>query len=884
MQLTPLGDLIGTDVFTFRLSVTLWSCILCKFWIIGPPSAPDKTYMSALPLSARLYVGATIAIGATLVVLLGPRSNFDNLPLFVVLLLTSAITSAFKVSLPLAKSGSTMSVSYAVDFAALLLLGPNETMLVAVTSAWSQCTFRMNTKNPMYRTLFSMACLAITVQASGFAYESLGGVPGTLADTVAGIARPLVGAATMYFIFNTCLIAIAVSLATKQGFVAVWNQNFLWSAPSYFVGAGAAAIATLAVMTSGVWLALLAAAPLYLTYRTYKVYLGRIDDERRHVEEMADLHLATIEALALAIDAKDQTAQSHIRRVQVYATSIARGLGMSDTEIQGVKTAALLHDIGKLAVPEHILSKPGPLTQEEFQKIRVHPQVGAEIISAVPFPYPVAPLILSHHERWDGKGYPQGLKGEEIPLGARILSVVDYYDALTSDRPYHKAMTPEAAMALLQQEAGRALDPQVVQMFVKMAPDMEAAAETIEHATPRRLSLEPVNERGRPAVGFSPETTKTSTVFEDIALAHREIYALYEIAQTMGTSLGVADTMALISSKLSNLVPFSACGLFLFDEEADSLRCRFATGVEADAIGTMTVRAGQGLAGWVARNRRPLVNARPSAEFEAAGLAKSTSLQSALVAPLVFSDRFIGTLAVYSTQPDFYTDDHRRLLDRVSEQASAVIHNSIVFEQTQEDSLTDPLTGLPNTRFMFMHLTRELARAERLKAEVALLVMDLDNFKEINDSHGHHVGDRALREVATVLRSGIRPYDICVRYAGDEFIVVLSGCGADEAERKRVELQRTVDEVLFEARPGRRLPLAISVGAAIYPQDGDSYEALLATADSRMYRDKQRRKQRVEVRPAATGTDGIPAVNVPLQPPTPEITEIDIQRAGFGVL
>jgi diguanylate cyclase (GGDEF)-like protein len=445
-------------------------------------------------------------------------------------------------------------------------------------------------------------------------------------------------------------------------------------------------------------------------------------------------------------------------------------------------------------------------------------------------------------------------------------------------------MTPEAALALLQQEAGRALDPTVVLMFVKMAAEMEAVAATIETSTPRRLSLEPTSERGRPAVGFQPETAKTNTVFEDIALAHREIYALYEIAQTMGTSLGVADTMALISSKLSNLVPFSASALFLFDEESDTLRCRFATGIEADAIGGMTVRAGQGLAGWVARNRRPLVNARPSAEFEAAGLDKATTLQSALVAPLVFSDRFIGTLAVYSTQADFYTDDHRRLLDRVSEQASAVIHNSIVFEQTQEDSLTDPLTGLPNTRFMFMHLTRELSRAERLKAEVALLVMDLDNFKEINDNHGHHVGDRALREVATVLRAGIRPYDICVRYAGDEFIVVLSGCAAEEAELKRVELQRTVDEVLFEARPGRRLPLAISIGAAIYPQDGDSYEALLATADSRMYRDKSRRKQHVRVQPAATGTDGLPAVSVPLHPAQHEITEIDIQRAGFGVL
>src|SRR3990170_8193969 len=152
--------------------------------------------MRALPLPARLYIGASIAIGALLVVSLGPRSEFNQPLLFVVLLAISAVTSAFQVSLPLAKSGSTMSVSYAVDFAALMLLGPNETMLVAVTSAWSQCTFRMKTKNPAYRTLFSMACLAITVQVAGFAYEIVGGGPGTLATDVQGLAKPLVAAAT----------------------------------------------------------------------------------------------------------------------------------------------------------------------------------------------------------------------------------------------------------------------------------------------------------------------------------------------------------------------------------------------------------------------------------------------------------------------------------------------------------------------------------------------------------------------------------------------------------------------------------------------------------------------------------------------------------------
>ncbi len=656
-----------------------------------------------------------------------------------------------------------MSVSYAVDFAALLLLGPDQTMLVAATSAWSQCTFRAQTRPPVYRTLFSMASLALTVKATGLVYAFFGGPPpGAPLNLMMlpTLPKALLGAATTYFVCNTAFVATAISLSNRQPILKTWHENFLWSAPSYFVGAVFAALAAAIVDRGGSWMAALLAAPVYLIYHTYKIYLGRINDEQRHVQQVSDLHLATIEALALAIDAKDQTAQSHIRRVQVYAAGIASALGMPQTEIQGVKTAALLHDIGKLAVPEHILSKPGPLTQEEFQKIRIHPQVGAEIISGVPFPYPVAPLILSHHERWDGKGYPVGLTGEEIPLGARILSVVDYFDALMSDRPYHKAMSFDAAIGLLRQESGRALDPRVVQRFIEMYPTLAAEAEATAEPARKLTRVAALAPAAAPAVGLVNESSLARTnVFEDIALAHREIYALYAgSAQAMGSSLGVADTMALISSKLSNIVPFSCCALFLYAEETELLRCRFATGVEADAVQQMTIKSGLGLTGWVARNRRPLVNARPSADFEASGQPQQTTLQSALVCPLVFNERFIGTIAVYHTTDSVYTDDHRRLLDRISEQAAAVIYNSIVFEQTQEDSLTDPLTALPNTRFMFMHLTRELARANRLKSEVSLLVMDLDNFKEINDTYGHHIGDRALRgKCPGVLRAAIPP-------------------------------------------------------------------------------------------------------------------------------
>lgn len=596
---------------------------------------------------------------------------------------------------------------------------------------------------------------------------------------------------------------------------------------------------------------LLVTAGACLVVRTHQRLRRRLEAERRHAQQMSALHLAALEALALAIDAKDQTAHNHIRRVHHFATALGEALGMADGELQALRTAALLHDIGKLAVPEHILAKPGPLTPEEFQKIRAHPQVGADIIAAVPFPYPVAPLILSHHERWDGSGYPQGLKGAEIPLGARVLCIADYFEALTSDRPYHKAITTAAALAVLEEEAGKGLDPDVVSAFAGLLPRLDTG---IGSDQPAWTGL---RDAAGTAIASQAQPVRTS-VFDDIAVAQREAHALYDLAQSMGTRLGVSDTMAVIASKLSSLVPFSACALFLYDDSSDSLNCRFATGTDSELIQQLSFRTGQGLTGWVARNRKSLVNAWPVLDLEAAGSNLPTALQSALVSPLIAGDRLIGTIGVYHETARFYGEDHRRLLERVSAQAAAVIANSVVFDQTQQASLTDPLTNLPNTRYMFLNLARELSRAERLSAEVSLVVMDLNGFKEINDTYGHHIGDRALREVGQVLRSAIRPYDMCVRYAGDEFVVVLAGCGFEEAERKRVELQAAIEGLEFEPKPGQRLPLSISAGAAVFPHDGDSHEALLATADSRMYLDKSSRKRDVHRQLTAASPGALP--------------------------
>ena len=287
----------------------------------------------------------------------------------------------------------------------------------------------------------------------------------------------------------------------------------------------------------GYWMALLAAAPLYLTYRTYKVYSAASRTSSGTCRRCRTCTWRRSKRWRSPSTRRIRPRRAHIRRVQVYAAGLAARSACRENEIQGVKTAALLHDIGKLAVPEHILSKPGPLTQEEFQKIRIHPQVGAEIISGVPFPYPVAPLILSHHERWDGKGYPAGLKGDEIPLGARILSVVDYFDALMSERPYHKAMSFDAAIgaAAAGERQGarsrawcRCSSTCIRRWRPRPTPSQEPARKLTRvptHAT----AAQPGRRAGRPS---RPARTN---VFEDIALAHREIYALYEIAQAMGT-------------------------------------------------------------------------------------------------------------------------------------------------------------------------------------------------------------------------------------------------------------------------------------------------------------------------------------------------------------
>jgi diguanylate cyclase (GGDEF)-like protein len=460
-------------------------------------------------------------------------------------------------------------------------------------------------------------------------------------------------------------------------------------------------------------------------------------------------------------------------------------------------------------VPEHILSKPEALTPEEFERVKIHPRVGADILRNVSFGAPVSELVLSHHERWDGLGYPAGLRGEEIPLGARILAIADCYSTLQANRPYRPARSQTEAVAVLKEYAGTAFDPALVDVLIACV-DSSVAGATV--------------------VAESGWNQHEGMALQDIAGAHREEQTLYEIAQALGSSLGVAEAMALIQNKVSRLVPFTTCALFLGDDEQGYV-CRYAHGPGTEALFK-----------WAPRSWSEIALRLPSCA-DGRG-AHGEDLTALLPCPLTFERRLIGGLVIYHTVPACFTDEHRRVLGRVSEQAAAVIYNCTRFEQTEHESQTDPLTALPNRRSLDRQFEAGLVRAARSKSSVSVVVLDLDRLKEINDTYGHEAGDRALRAIGSTLRATVRQNDLCARFAGDEFIVVLWDCSPENEARRVLELQTAVGAHPFEPRPGVRVSLSISAGAARFPHDGASFDELMAAADERMYHDKAGRRSR----------------------------------------
>jgi diguanylate cyclase (GGDEF)-like protein/putative nucleotidyltransferase with HDIG domain len=591
---------------------------------------------------------------------------------------------------------------------------------------------------------------------------------------------------------------------------------------------------------------------LVFTYVGYRIYLRRVETSNKHIEGLTKLHLATVESLTMAIDAKDDLSRGHIQRVRRLAEGLARAVSYPDDQMEGLKAAALLHDIGKLAVPEYILSKPGKLTAAEFSKVMIHPVVGADILSNVEFPYEVVPIVKHHHERFDGTGYPSGLKGEAIPFGARILTVVDCYEALTTTRPHRPCYTRDQALDLMRDEKGRTFDPVVLEAFFEIVDSLEDSVPLLESRPISLLGVEPVNADRLFGLSVAPvPRTPTEKALRDIASAQREALSLYEISQTLGSTLKLSEVLPIVAAKLENVANFTTLVIYL--AEGDKLRAAYVTGKNAEALRGIEMPAAEGGAGWVAEHRQVLIGGSPLADLQRPlGPATAAAYRSTAIFPLERDQTLVGTLALYCEEDRGYSADEVRLLETISRHTATAVHNALAFERTKESALTDNLTGLPNSRYMYSFFDQERSRCERHGYALVLMMMDLDGFKRINDTFGHHVGDEILRRVAQVSRGQVRSGDTLIRYAGDEFVAVLHRVTPETVLEMKTRLQAAVDNFAYEVRPGRVARVGISIGYATYGQDGTALDELMEVADQRMYRDKiARRRTGSELRVAA---------------------------------
>jgi putative nucleotidyltransferase with HDIG domain len=618
------------------------------------------------------------------------------------------------VGLP--KSEGTMSLNFPFILLGILQLSPLQAVILATCSVLVLCRIKVIRPFTVIQILFNVANVITATVLAWHGYANL-------RQLNIEVAPALAVAATIYFFSNTIPIALIIASEQKTDPFVQWRRDFLWFLPFYIVGAVLAAAANWIGIVFGWMTSLLLIPMVYTVYRAYSAQMAIIHDREQHAIDTEALHHRTIEGLAMAIEAKDQNTHRHLARVRVYVEELGKVMGLDEPLMKALLTASFLHDIGKLAVPEHIINKPGKLTHEEFEKMKIHPVVGADILERVRFPYPVVPIVRSHHEAWDGSGYPDGLQGEEIPIGARLLTVVDCFDALASDRPYRMAMPVGEAIAFVKARAGIQFDPHIVELLEKHYLELEEKArQQIEEMPPLKTDMM-ILHGAAPGAGFEPEhvgnetkdqsepeigngtatTNPPNTTLKLITAASQEVNAVFELTQVLGSSLSVHETASMMSARLRPLIPNDCFAVYL--RSGDSLIPQLMEGSCSITFAGREMPIGEGLSGWVAGRARPIVNGNPTVEpnyLAETGLLNAAS--SALSIPLFdMSGAVFGVLTLYAAENAAFSKDHLRILQAIESKFSLALQNAIRFRGAEKDlelppSKVPPSVESPATR------------------------------------------------------------------------------------------------------------------------------------------------------------------------------------------
>lgn len=764
----------------------------------------------------RLYIFAVILAGwfvgvHSIVVLSRSTVGYE----WFVLAGLTLLSGSFTVKIPTIPAR--LSVSETFVFAAVLLYGPAAATMVVVLDSLVISLWIYRKSRKAIRVLFNLSAPTVAVwlaAESFFAITNIRPLSVTPAPILPLLA-PLAFLALVYFLLNSWLIAIAVGFDQRTSPAAVWRRNFLWLSLNYFSGASVAALLIPYFATADrlaiVRVIAILLPLLLISYLTFRTALGRVDDANRHLNELNRLYMSTIETLAMAIDAKDQITHGHIRRVQTFAVGLAKHMGLTDpSQIRAVEAAALLHDMGKLAVPEYILNKPGPLTPAEFDKMKLHASVGADILSAIEFPYPVVPIVRHHHENWDGTGYPDGLSGTSIPIGARILSVVDCFDALTSDRPYRPRLSDGEALRIITERRGKMYDPLVVDTFAKVYKSI-APDQTEYEATGKGLSAI--------ARGASSHETQSTSGLGDISASTEEMVLLYELARSLMARLDLSEMAGVIAKHLRRLIPATTSVFFLHDENSDELYSAHAAGENASHFSALRIATGQRLSGWVAANRQTIVNSDATLDLGEIARVLQPPLRSCLSTPLVVGKKLVGVLTLYSTQTNAFNDEHRRLIEAIARQVAQPLRDALEFGWGRHPDQGDKPADGPAMQQLDAVIERFLTRTN--SCHLAILSAQ----PESSGSEG--LIDEIFEGVAESVKR--RNEHVVVRLDGARIVLLSSS-----------NITGSKDDVLFVVQEcvavidySKLSSLRLSIGFSLAPEDGQSASQLVVAAEAR---------------------------------------------------
>jgi len=682
----------------------------------------------------------------------------------------------------------------------------------------------------LHRFFFNLSCCALCVfameNARVFAIQILG---------TTALLPLLAAIAFSWFAVNTVTVSLAISFWMNKSFWSIWREGWNLSLLNSTGSAAAAGLIRLFIegVDSPVFFPVffLSVPIAVILYQLFRYHISKYEQAQQHITDLNKLYLQTVETLAAAVDAKDRYTHGHIRRVQAFAIELGQCMGITgESEIMALRAGALLHDIGKIAIPEYILNKPTALTDSEYTKMKLHPVVGGNMLKNIEFPYPVLPMVRFHHERWDGNGYPDGLKGEEIPIGARILSLVDCYDALTTDRPYRAPMQRGELIEFFRKESGKAYDPAVVDALLNNLDRLEEVGKT---ATAGALDIWGIRELNaqetsalRPLQKVQPIVTYGKALAGDASLqAH--LFSAFEFARANIQCLNPNDVFAFMGRKLEELVEYDAAVFFLADLENGNIVAKHVQGSETIGLKDLTLPLEKKLSGWVASNNQSLCNLPPFPDFMGCG-EDPPSFEISAIVPMNSNGAVWGAISLYRKQKTKFSEEEFRRLEIVSSQTALALSNC--HREHGSSPLIDSGTGLPNGYHLHLMFDQLAADANKFDYPFAVLVFRLDD-RRLRRRWGYIFGEEGIRVTASFLKREFRDNDLVIRYAADEFFAIVPRVDRVHAEGLKTRLQEGLHNLQVPIRAGTHSGLPITVGLAMFPEDGQDLEALVRIAN-----------------------------------------------------